>query len=165
MVNPKISKNDDPLILMSFQLFESQRKYLDELHKLSGKNKSEILRDLIFSQMDSNGAKKAELTEKIATRETEINLYKHQLAELEAVDQRKQAAGETREQLLEQAATRMLSSLHILKFKDRGFMQIFKNNLEMINRILGSNGEAVTAEELKTITIKKAEAKELSIFD
>ena len=54
MVNPKISKNDDPLILMSFQLFESQRKYLDELHKLSGKNKSEILRDLIFSQMDSN---------------------------------------------------------------------------------------------------------------
>lgn len=161
MVNKRVTSIDDPLIPTIIQLPRSQKDFLDTLDESA----SSFIRKLIGAQMSGHEVEISKLKDEARQHEAQLNIIKAQISELEGEDQRKEAASQTREQLLDQAAGRIISGLHSIKFKDRELMQIFKNNLEMINRTLGSNGEPVTAEELKPIIIKKAKAKELSIFD
>lgn len=163
MVNRRISKDNDPLILMSFQLFESQRKYLNDMHKLSGKSKSEILRGLILSQMDTHEVEISALEEELRQKEASTNILKSQISERKASDQRKQAASKTREQLIEDSLKRLLGSSRIINFKDNEFIQMFKNNLKDANRALNGDGEPITDEELKNRVVLKAKERKVSV--
>ncbi len=162
MGNKPIGTSSDPLVLVQFKILKSQKDFLDNL---GDRVASGFIRKLIGAQMSGHEAEISKLKDEARQHEAHLNIIKAQISELEAVDQRKDAASQTREQLLEQAAWRIISGLHSIKFKDRELMQIFKNNLEMINRTLGGNIEPVTSEELKTITIKKAKAKGLNIYE
>ena len=160
MGNKPVGTKSDPLVLLQTKILKSQNDFLDKL----GEPKSSYIRKLIDAQMSGHEAEISKLKDELRQHEAQSNIIKAQIKELEAADQRKQAASQTREQLLEQAARRIISSLHnSIDFKDRELMQIFKTNLGMINRDLDGNGK-VTADELKTITIKKAEAKGLNIY-
>jgi hypothetical protein len=161
MVNKRVTSKDDPLIPTIIQLPRSQKDFLDTLDESA----SSFIRKLIGAQMSGHEAEISQLKEEARQHEAHLNQIKAQISELEAVDMRKQAAGETREQLLEKVTDRFIKGNQDINFKDRDFVRIFKNNLEGMNRKIGSNGEPVTHEELKTLTIKKAEARRMHIYE
>lgn len=155
-------KNPDRLIRIDILVTECQKEHLENLGKQQA---SVYIRKLIGAQMSGHEVELSKLKEEARQHEAELNIIKAQISELEAVDQRKEVAGKTRELLLEQAAGRIISGLQYLELNKPEINQMFKNNIVGINRTLGSNGEPVTAEELIEITIKKAEAKGVPTYE
>jgi hypothetical protein len=90
--------------------------------------------------------------------EFRININKANISELEATDQRKQAASQTRDGLIKKALNRLIDPRRHFKFDDPRFQEMFRNNIVMINKDLDGNAETVTPEELKELILKKVEA-------
>jgi hypothetical protein len=96
--------------------------------------------------------------------EAQLNINKAQIDEYKAEVTKQQEASQTRGELLEKAAERLIKGTRIINFKDRGFNQMINNNLGDINRTLSGNGEPIAPEELKALVIKKAEALGLIVL-
>lgn len=161
MVNKRVTSKDNPLIPTLIQLPKSQKEFLDTLEESA----SSFIRKLIEAQMSGHEVEISKLKEENRQLEAKLNINFAQISELEAIDQRKEVAIQTREQLLEKAVERILSSLQVVDFKDRAFIQIFNTNIGIINRKLDGSSEPVNPKELKTVIIKIAEAKGMQIYD
>jgi hypothetical protein len=161
MANKRASSKEDPLVQTIFHLTQSQKKFLDE--EIGG-SASAFIRKLIDAQMSGHEVEISKLRDEAKQHEAHLNIINAQISELEATDQRKQAASQTREQLLEEAAERLIKGAQVIDFKDRDFVRIFKTNLEDMNRILKGNGEPIAYEELNTLTIKKAGTRGVRIL-
>lgn len=155
MANKRVSNHNNPLIDVHFKITKNQKDFLDNFKEST----SAYIRKLIDTQMSGHEAEIAELKEELRQHDAQANILKAQIGELEAEDQRKQAACQTRQQLIDQAADRIMKGFSVLNFKNPDLKNILKTNLMMVNRDLNNNGDPVIEEELKTITIKKAEAR------
>lgn len=161
MANKRVTSKENPLVQTIIYLPKSQKDFLDALDSSA----SAFIRKLIDAQMSSHEVEISQLKDELRQHEAHTNMIKAQIRELETVDKRKQAAGQTREQLLEKVTERLLKGNRDIAFKDRDFLRIFKTNLEDMNRILAGNGEPVTHEELKVLTIRKANERGMRVYE
>lgn len=153
-------KNPDRLIRINILVTEYQKEHLEKLGKQQA---SVYIRKLINAQMSGHEVEISKLEEENRQHEAHININKAQINQLKETDQRKQAAGQTREELIEEI-TQRLSDRKILDFSARDFLRVFNNNLEDANQVLNGNGEPITPEELKERTIQKANARKRSVY-
>jgi hypothetical protein len=163
MVNKRVTPSEDPLVHVDFLITKSQKRYLDDL---GSSKRSAFIRKLIDAQINTNpyAAEEEKLKERIEQRDREQNIDKAQLTEVQAEKTKKQAASQTREQLLEKVSDRFIKGNQDIDFKDRDFDRIIKTNVKDMNRILGANGNPITYEELKALTITKAKAAGMHIY-
>jgi hypothetical protein len=125
---------------------------------------SELFREWASFQVNSCIIELIEIEHEEIRAEAELKIIRSQKSQLKEELSKQHAATQTRERLLDQTAVRLIKSTQVINFKEPGFSNIFKNNLEDLNRIIGSSGEPVTYEELKTLTIRKAETQEKIIL-
>ncbi|HEX7627857.1 MAG TPA: hypothetical protein VF354_02920 [Candidatus Methanoperedens sp.] len=164
MVNKRVTPSEDPLVHVDFLITKSQKRYLDDL---GSSKRSAFIRKLIDAQINTYpyAAEKAKLKESIEQKKRELNIEEAQFIEYQAEETKALVASQTREQLLEKYTDRYIKGNQDIDFTNRDFDRIIKINIGDINRIIGGNGEPVTYEELKILTIKKAEARGMHIYE
>jgi hypothetical protein len=164
MSNRTLSHPGDHTVSIHLKLPMSLRLAVDDHSKKTGKSMSELFREWASFQVNSCKIELIEIEQKEKRAEAELNIIRSQKSQLKEELSKQNAARKTRERLLDQTAERLIKSTQVINFKEPNFLRIFNNNLEDLNRILGSSGEPVTYEELKTLTIRKAETQEKIIL-
>lgn len=165
MVNKRITSEEDPLVPTIVRLPISVKKDLDAYSKKTGMPIAEILRGWIRMHLDSPEAERNALRKERLEHESYIKAIDVQLVELEAADQRKEVSLQTREQQLDKVAECLIKGNWYIDFRDPVFIRSLKTNLVTLNQTINGDGEPVTEQELKTLTITKAKAKEIDIYE
>ena len=164
MANRTLSHPDDKTVTILIKLPTSLKLAVEDLSKKTGKSMSELFRGWAAAQVDSHEVELIQLDQEEINKEAELNIIRAQKSQLKAELNKQLVAGQTREQLLDQAAERLLKGARVIDFKDRDFVRISKTNIEDMNRILGGSGEPITNEDLNTVTLKKAGARGVRIL-
>ncbi len=158
MVNKRVTSEDDPLVQVIVLLKKSQKSFLDTLGK-SGR--SAYIRKLLDSQMNTNphAVEAEKLEEENKMLESRLKINKAQIDQYKVESEKHKITAQTRDQLLDKTSDLLINFSSIIDFSDRQFIQVFKNNVNDANRILGQNGDPITSDELKVMIVRKAEAK------
>lgn len=164
MVNKRATPKEDPLVRVDILITQTQWDFLSSFGK-SGRSK--FIRGLINAQMNINphAIEAAKLDEEKRVKEAELNIIDARIGRLKASDQRKQAAGKSRQLLLDEISERIAKHNRIVDFKDRTFIRMFKTNVEDANRKLNGGAEPITPDELKELIITKAKAWKRVVYD
>jgi hypothetical protein len=165
MANRTLSHPGDKTVTMVLKLPMSLKLAVEDIGKKTGKSMSELFREWALSQVDSHEIELIKLEQEEIRAEADLNIIRAQKNQLKAEINKQLVAGQTMEQLLNKAAERLVTNNRSINFKDHGFLRMFNNNLEMLNKDSNCNGESVTAEQLKTLIIKKAEVQEKRVYD
>ncbi len=163
MANRTLSHPGDETVTIVIKMPLSLKLAVVDIGKKTGKSMSELFREWALSQVDSHEIELIKLEQEEIRAEADLNIIRAQKNQLKAEIDKQLVAGQTREQLLDKATERLINANHSINFKDRGFLRMFNYNLEMLNK--DSNGELVTAEQLKTLIIQKAEVQEKRVYD
>ncbi len=160
MANKSVGTKADPLIPVYFKILQSQKDFLDNLGK---REASAYLRKLIDAQMSGHEAEISKLREELRQHEAHANIIKAQISELEATDQRKQAASQGREELINKQATGLLPALRV-----SGRISEHKKAIEFITKSINDKAKgkiSIKSEEIEQELRKQAEAQGVYVYD
>lgn len=165
MANKAVTSKADPLVPTIIYIPKSQKAYLDSL----GGSASAYFRKLLASQMGGHEAEIAKLKEELKEHETQANIIRVQIAELEAEANKQQNAINYRETLLDQQVETLVESLRL----NGGFVSKIENAMKNIvvgmNRKLLVNGSGTlqpcSFEELLQAVVERAKAQGVELYE